>query len=624
MRRLKFGNRFASASALTCALVVVMEQGAGTQPISAPVRGLTPIALGAPTQSVVGRKPIDIARAGLAAVQEPEVVINKASLARQKSAYYQRANGRSSQLLVVPPLPSLPLKTRPLSAPGINAAMAKTAITPQSFVGATRVVRPTPPSHSISNAVVLAAPPPRPAGPKNKLTADLAFNGYIERVVPPDMQISVGESVIVQVDNANVAIWRKDAPGVPVRPPFQLQNTASAPTRNGIFDAPKGWVVCDPWIVFDPASRRWLMSALAYNHADGDSEVLLAVSAVNDPSSWHVRPLYRKSGLLHDQPKINVTSDKVVVAWNEFAYIRGYADPYENLGGEWVVLSRANVEDTTAPLEGEGQFVPDSCHPNPLPVRTLSETSTAYIVATVPPDSDPSCQDGLPAPAATTGDILWLVRIDGPALSPAMNAFDVPISPYVAPPNVLQEGSLKPVNAGDTHVISAAWRNGTLWAAANGSCFLSGSVGSRGCFRLIQVDTAALHPIIRYDKNIVSPDRHLLFPAVSVNSYGDVFASVLQVSETSYLGAAAFSQLSHNGDWLLQTFGSGQAALNCPTEAGSLARIGDYSGVDVDPVQPTKFWAAAQFASSSEPISGGQMNRASCYEASRLARFIVR
>src|SRR5205085_5645941 len=125
-------------------------------------------------------------------------------------------------------------------------------------------------------------------------------------VRPPDTQVAVGPVFVGEAVNSELTVWSRTG------------SLVTAFDLNDSFAVPPGFSFTDPRLVFDVLSGRWFLSGLAFDHAL-DSNVYVAVSDSSDPTAgWSAYQLTADIGVVSDQPKIGVSTDKVVISWNDF------------------------------------------------------------------------------------------------------------------------------------------------------------------------------------------------------------------------------------------------------------------------------------------------------------------
>src|SRR5262249_8794592 len=88
---------------------------------------------------------------------------------------------------------------------------------------------------------------------------------------------------------------------------------------NRFFLVPQNYSFSDPRVIYDSDSGRWFASGVAFIPPTYASKVVLAVSSSSDATgTWFQYTAADSPNLTHDQPKIGISADKLVVSWNDF------------------------------------------------------------------------------------------------------------------------------------------------------------------------------------------------------------------------------------------------------------------------------------------------------------------
>lgn len=393
-----------------------------------------------------------------------------------------------------------------------------------------------------------------------------------QAVQPPDTQLAAGPTYLLETLNDSGSVWTKSGGLVTS---FDL---------NTFFPVPFGYSFSDPRDLYDPLSGRWFVSGLSFDSAN-DSQVYVAVSATSDPTgSWYTYTVESNTaGVLYDQPKIGVSSDKVVISWNDYS-------GGSFTGQETWVLQKSDL------LAGGAYyywyFGPDPNRFDVVPSESLTSTSTEYLVYN---DSDPHLNQNLSYPS------LGVVAING---TPAQgnvtwNESDPAIIATSLPPDAVQpSGPL--IATDDDRLLSAVWQNGNLWTTGNDYCSTTGY----SCLRLIQVSTGGSSPTILQDFDVGWSSGYLFFPAVTLDIYGDAFFSFSASSASLWASTATTAQPasgsagSDEGLFLVQDgLGSYNDCASSCTYSNN--RWGDYSAAAPDPANGSAVWVTGEYAASS-------------------------
>ena len=472
-----------------------------------------------------------------------------------------------SARITVRDLPSTPSSDHPaLHKPFLVPPPSSTRGAPDSHVPVVNVGQASTPSSENASSSTSTA-----TSASSALSIVSSFAGWSsaqsqtafkQDLAPPDPQLAAGPTYLLEMVNDVGSVWSK--PGVLTKS-FDL---------NTFFSVPSGQTFSDPRVIYDAPSGRWFATGLSFTSAYG-SQIYVAVSATSDPTgSWTTYSGDFSSDVLHDQPKVGVSADKLVMAWNDFldgAFFEG--------GVIWVIQKSDLLEASSS--VAVSQYGPDSSIPSIAPAQNLSYSST----------------DTTAYAAYNDSPYLGLLTITGtPALGNlAMTESYPSMGTTASPPNADQPGYPGSISTDDTRFLGAVWQDGTLWTSANDGCS-----SSLVCARLVAVSTAS--STVTFSEDLGAPGADVYYPAVSVDSAGDMFA-VYTVSSTSMypsVGVIA-AQAGPSGYTLLSptTVQSGQGLYSygsCLTSGP--CRWGDYSGIAVDPANPSNLWTTGEYSAA--------------------------
>ena len=401
--------------------------------------------------------------------------------------------------------------------------------------------------------------------------------------VPPDTQLAAGPNHLVQMVNVAGAVWSKSG---------YLLSTFSL---RSFFGIPSGYQrLSDPRVIYDALSGRWFASAFAWvSDYDKSSAVYLAVSAGPDPTGWWWVYTVQSNfvGILYDQPFIGLSSDKVVISWNDYygAPCPGSSSSFS--GQETVVLEKADLL-SGLPVRGI-RFGPDCFRFRIVPALALTPSGPAYLV-----------YNGWTMSKIYNGrGYLGLVTVTGsPALGNVVWSEQTLSMPATSIPPKAYDGLAGVyLDTGDDRFQSAVWQNGILWTGGNTGCVPPGDAYTRSCLRLVQASTTTPSLLQSFDVGLAG--GHLMYPAVAVDRDGNMFVTFSATSSTSYAGVWAGYQAASGP--LYQIGGPvaihyGEAAYRCSFDSlqWGAYRWGDYSGAGLDPADPSTVWLTGEYAAA--------------------------
>lgn len=397
--------------------------------------------------------------------------------------------------------------------------------------------------------------------------------------IPPDTQVAVGPTNVVEFVNASGRIT--DRAGVQISS-FNLSSLFGPP--DNAMNAP---FYSDPRVVYDALSGRFFASELIFDSCNpapppkgsgcttnNNSEVDLAVSTDNTGTKWTVYDIQNnQTNTLFDQPKLGVSSDKIVMTWNN----TGFAGPYQ-----FVVVQKSDL------LAGGNiglYFFPlDTTHFNVIPVISLDPTDDEYAVNMDQNSSTLTVTTFTGTPNAN---------------NVAKTDTDLSVGSISTPPGAQQPSPGPNLDSGVSEMKSAVWQNNQIWAVGATGCTPPGDNTTRACIRINTVSTSGT-PSLLQDADLGQNGAYLTYPSVIVDSSGNLFIGH-SVSSTSQNPTAGMSFAP------VGTFPSTFAGIDYATGAGTYSNIdsnglnrwGDYSGSARDPADPKDVWFAEEYGSTS-------------------------
>ena len=414
-------------------------------------------------------------------------------------------------------------------------------------------------------------------------TSEVDNTGGIE---PPDGAVAVGTTHVVEMVNARATVYTRA--GVQVSA-FNLDPFFGLPAGGSQFTS-------DPRVLWDPTgSRFWASVVVVTVDATGApiaSELRVAFSQTNTAlGSWTIRTAVpANGGRLYDQPRLGVSSDKVVLAWDEFDSTGAV------LGGAMRALDQAQ-------LVGGGatdvfDVPPSTARFGIVPAVNSSTTATEWAVynGTCP---DPTGCSLVP--------FVGVLRITGvPSAHTTQVAETQPsfqLGGTGIPPNGVQPGTTAKIDTGDDRFNSASFDSNRLWMSGNDCSvtpFPDGTCPSpgRSALRFVEVNTSGASPSVAQDIKYSDPTNSadLYYAGVAQDAAGGVMAGF------SFSSSAAFPSFGATGKAPGQAFrprvtlSPGTGPYNPPEiPPGSQSRWGDYAGAAQDPVHPTDVWVEAEW-----------------------------
>jgi hypothetical protein len=384
-------------------------------------------------------------------------------------------------------------------------------------------------------------------------------------LTPPDVQVAVGPSHILEAVNVNLGVYSK-------------QGTSITSYSLSTLLATGADFISDPRIIYDRGTSRWFLTVVDVS----TGQVVIAVSKTPDPLGvWlPYRVPAAATSTCPDQPILGVGTLDIIVSVNMFSSCRSANFTYD--GAQFWVVNKTNLIDGTASpsvwtsaLYAQGVSIHPARMETPSPVQYL--VSTLWNFAT----NTSSTLQVFSVTGSPPGDVQVTVTESSIGLA------DMPPSARQPDPNYV-------LDTGDFRVQDAVWSRGVLWLGFNEAC--PGGLLIT-CVRLIQLDTNP--DVIRQDFHLSSASRNYFYPALAVDAAGDLAVLVGYSSADEYPGLLVTGRLSRDPAGVLQTSVTVRAGVGVDRSwchpLTAVCRYGDYFGASIDPSDPGRVWFAGQF-----------------------------
>ncbi len=430
----------------------------------------------------------------------------------------------------------------------------------------------------------------KPSGPSAPLSPSPApvtsFLGYVDpaRTIPPDTHGAVGPNHVVTATNDYLLIQSKSGAEI---------NRIAISSFTGVATS------CDPYIQYDPESKRFFYSAIECNPVNGNKMAIL-VSNSSDPSEgWFRYSFVPDTSYLLDHPYLGFDNRWLVVSGRKFPQSTG------NFTGTILfVLDKATLlanEPITFGVNAQrlekGRTEGDS----PLPVTlygTNPSPNTFYILQSW---NGLNTSIRLSTVTGTLPNATW--NTTAPDAVFALGG-----TPWLfSPGNIVEQlGEPRKLATNDSRISSAVMVNGNIWCAHHigiseinvavqwwklngkpGDSF--GNVLQRG----------------RIGEGINNSYRW--FPSIAVNENEDVLIGYTVSTNTSRVSAAySFRTIATPANTTLaENIYKVGLSTYFKDFGGPKARWGDYSHSASDPVDGS-LWTIQQYADQRSGNSDNQ------------------
>jgi Abnormal spindle-like microcephaly-assoc'd, ASPM-SPD-2-Hydin len=411
------------------------------------------------------------------------------------------------------------------------------------------------------------------AFPVMSVDEQISAFGSDQDVTPPDTQLAAGPTSLLETLNDSGSVWSKTGGLVEA---FDL---------GVFFQVPSGSYFSDPRVLYDAPTGRWFISGLSFTPPSYGSVVYLAVSSTSDPTGlWTVYSADSSPDTLHDQPKIGVSADKVVMSWNDFLNASAFA-------GETTFVWQKSQLLAASPTVAIAGVVEDGSRQSPVPAQALGYTSSdtnAYIVY-----NNNLC-------FFCGGASIGVLTVTGTPVqgNVTWTESDPGIAATSTPPSADQPGAPSSIATNDDRFLTAVVQGGTLWTSGNDACVPNGDSSTRPCARFIAVTVPA--DAVTQDFDLASTGAGVYYPAVGLDSSGNMLATYSISSTSLYPGVRVIAE--SGGVFLAgQTVKNGEALYDDTTCFGVSppSRWGDYASAAVDTSTTGDVWLTGEYAAVS-------------------------
>jgi hypothetical protein len=398
--------------------------------------------------------------------------------------------------------------------------------------------------------------------------------------IPPDTMGAVGHAHLFNPLNNGVLI--SDRTGANALPVVQLNDFWKS-----LADPIEAF---DPRVAYDPFNRRFLFACVA-DAEHPTSSLLLGVTKGDDPThDWtlsrvRVAPAVQGNVWL-DFPSIGFSADKITVQVNLFAIADNSFQ-----GSSVYVWDKASLYDPPFAPAVQMFLLPDQ-GATQAPVLTYDPAQSAQLL--VSRWSSNSQGEGSYAIYEITGQVsdgsLRLARTGFVVTSGT--SWDAGTAGDFAP----QKGVPQLINAGDDRILSAIYRNRSLWFCH--TVFLPAGGPVRTAAQWLQVDTGNwnIQQLGRVADQVGG--AFFAFPTIAVNSADDALIGLAHFTAGDFAsGTYVYRNHADAPGQMRQPFryAPGQNSY-FKTFGGARNRWGDYSSTQVDPIDDHGFWTLQECA----------------------------
>ncbi len=424
----------------------------------------------------------------------------------------------------------------------------------------------------------------------------------ISSVSPPDPVGDVGPNHYVAMSNLSFQIFSKT--GTSLYGPA-LNNTLWAGFGGACQTENSG----DPIVLYDQISDRWMLSQ--FTSAGPTFFNCVAVSMTADPTGSYYRWAFTTGANFPDYPKYGWWSDGLYISTREFV---GTGGPFAGVGA--YAIKRADL------ISG---------NPTPVVLSFLAPPSPAYNVGdgllpsdldgfTQPPAGTPnfflgSMDNG--GPYAATQDALTLWKFTADFVTPGNSTFvlanTIPIAAYDTIPAFCSGRACVPQPGTANKIDHLGYRQRPLHRAAyrnfgsHESIVTNQSVEASATMsgiRWWEIRSPNSSPVI-YQEGTYAPGTvdaiHRWMGSIAMDGAGN-----MALGYSASDGTATFPSLWYTGRLAADPLGTmpqgeGSILNGTGSQTGS-NRWGDYTSMNVDPVDDCTFWYVNEYVPSTSSV----------------------
>lgn len=385
--------------------------------------------------------------------------------------------------------------------------------------------------------------------------------------IPPDPIVAAGPDHVIGMVNSAFRVWDKNGTLLEVRD----LNTWYANVAS-----PVGF--SDPQILYDHFTDRWI---LAGGNFSPPYSILISVSDDSDPyGTWYSWSLPAGlgdsvTGNLPDYPQIGYDSLAIYVTTREFGsefYSRvriiEKTQLYNNDAGPVSWTDFWDLREPDHPLIRLDGIRPSIIYGSP---------GEHYLVNASP---------------YNPGTFFTVWKVLDPVGTPSLTAENVPVVGYISPANAGQLGGGTAIEAGGAAIRhKAVYRDSSLWMTHS---IASGTDSAFSAVRYVRINP---HTGTNLEDIAMGGDGFWhIYPALMADADRNIIITYTRTGLTEYPGAFVTGHKDTDPPGLAPSVPLAEGAGNYDVVGGGRNRWGDYTGIALDPADPSAIWVNTEFA----------------------------
>lgn len=468
------------------------------------------------------------------------------------------------------------------AAPGLIAQLART---PRLVgLGSASAGRIRPLTGSSAPTVSPAAPTLLNGFAGTAQGAAIGSFGDDQAIAPPDPNLAVGPSDVVEAANNTLYFFKRDG------------TAEGGLDLNSFVGHPCGPFLSDPRVVFDAATGRFYLTVLSYAYPSTNNCVVVLASPKASPrsGSW-VGYTLRNSDTIPgqvpeaDQPGLGFSDKVVAVTWTYFGSVDGFF-----YGSQVDIIQKSDLISGILAAKTVDSFIRGPFAPQPV-VSIGSTGANQFVVAN---DADSTCTPdankiavfdfiGQPEKSNVSGH-LTLSTVATPTTGCSTGTKPAP-----------QAGTAATLSTDDDRLLNAVWSGNVIWTGGNTNCIPSGDATNRSCLNIdsIGATTAGVVTTTANQWIVGVNAEYLYYPAVSVDATGNaifVFDESTSTSDEAVMVAAITGGVPSSFTTLHTSSTFYDPGGGFCSGAPDNCRWGDYSGAAQDPSHPNDVWVVSE------------------------------